>query len=105
MAVKDGTRPAPGSVAFVPSVAGLILGGEVVKDLAPAKRTAACSSAPGYSETVGRWRDESTGDGSGAGSGDGSGAHGAGSGIGKITLAPRLSVAYNSALREMVGVA
>lgn len=34
MAVKDGTRPAPGSVAFVPSVAGLILGGEVVKDLA-----------------------------------------------------------------------
>ena len=40
MAVKDGTRPAPGSVAFVPSVAGLILGGEVVKDLA------ACYSAP-----------------------------------------------------------
>lgn len=34
MAVKDGTRPAPGSVAFVPSVAGLILGGEVVKELA-----------------------------------------------------------------------
>lgn len=34
MAVKDGTRPAPGSVAFVPSVAGLVLGGEVVKDLA-----------------------------------------------------------------------
>ena len=34
MAVKDGTRPAPGSVAFVPSVAGLILGGDVVKDLA-----------------------------------------------------------------------
>ena len=33
-AVKNGTRPAPGSVAFVPSVAGLILGGEVVKDLA-----------------------------------------------------------------------
>ncbi len=32
--VKDGTRPAPGSVAFVPSVAGLILGGEVVRDLA-----------------------------------------------------------------------
>lgn len=32
--VKNGTRPAPGSVAFVPSVAGLILGGEVVKDLA-----------------------------------------------------------------------
>ena len=32
--VKEGTRPAPGSVAFVPSVAGLILGGEVVRDLA-----------------------------------------------------------------------
>lgn len=32
--VKDGSRPAPGSVAFVPSVAGLILGGEVVRDLA-----------------------------------------------------------------------
>ena len=30
---KNG-RPAPGSVAFVPSVAGLILAGEVVKDLA-----------------------------------------------------------------------
>lgn len=32
---KKGTagRPAPGSVSFVPSVAGLILGGEVVKDL------------------------------------------------------------------------
>jgi len=28
-----GGRPAPGSVAFVPSVAGLILAGEVVKDL------------------------------------------------------------------------
>ena len=26
-------RPAPGSVAFVPSVAGLILAGEVIKDL------------------------------------------------------------------------
>lgn len=36
LVVKDGTRPAPGSVAFVPSVAGLILGGEVVKDLAGA---------------------------------------------------------------------
>ncbi len=35
-AVKDGSRPAPGSVAFVPSVAGLILGGEVVRDLAGA---------------------------------------------------------------------
>lgn len=32
--VKDDSRPAPGSVAFVPSVAGLILGGEVVRDLA-----------------------------------------------------------------------
>lgn len=32
--VKDGTRPAPGSVAFVPSVAGLIIGGEVVRNLA-----------------------------------------------------------------------
>lgn len=34
--VKEGTRPAPGSVAFVPSVAGLILGGEVVRNLAGA---------------------------------------------------------------------
>ena len=34
--IKDGTRPAPGSVAFVPSVAGLIIGGEVVRDLAGA---------------------------------------------------------------------
>lgn len=34
IAAKGGTRPAPGSIAFVPSVAGLILGGEVVKDLA-----------------------------------------------------------------------
>lgn len=34
--VKGGARPAPGSVAFVPSVAGLILGGEVVRDLAGA---------------------------------------------------------------------
>lgn len=33
-AVKEGVRSTPGSVAFVPSVAGLILGGEVVKDLA-----------------------------------------------------------------------
>ncbi|MEC4183437.1 tRNA threonylcarbamoyladenosine dehydratase [Adlercreutzia sp. R21] len=32
--VKGGARPAPGSVAFVPSVAGLILGGEVVRDIA-----------------------------------------------------------------------
>lgn len=31
--VQDGTRHAPGSVAFVPSVAGLMLAGEVVKDL------------------------------------------------------------------------
>ena len=29
----DGRRAAPGSVAFVPSVAGLIIAGEVVKDL------------------------------------------------------------------------
>ena len=31
---KKGPHPAPGSVAFVPSVAGLILAGEVIKDLA-----------------------------------------------------------------------
>lgn len=36
LTVKEGTRPAPGSVAFVPSVAGLILGGEVVRNLAGA---------------------------------------------------------------------
>lgn len=30
---SGGGRPAPGSVAFVPSVAGLILAGEVIKDL------------------------------------------------------------------------
>ena len=30
---KKGNHPAPGSVAFVPSVAGLILAGEVIKDL------------------------------------------------------------------------
>ena len=36
LTVKDGTRPAPGSVAFVPSVAGLIVGGEVVRNLAGA---------------------------------------------------------------------
>lgn len=30
---KDDTHPLPGSVAFVPSVAGLIIAGEVVKDL------------------------------------------------------------------------
>lgn len=106
MAVKDGTRPAPRLSCLRPlrsrphsrRGSGEGLGGLL-------KRAAACSSGAGYSETVGRWRDESTGDGSGAGSGDGSGAHGAGSGMGKITLAPRLSVAYNSALREMVGVA
>ena len=31
---KKGSHPAPGSVAFVPSVAGLILAGEVIRDLA-----------------------------------------------------------------------
>jgi len=31
--VQDGSRHAPGSVAFVPSVAGLMLAGEVIKDL------------------------------------------------------------------------
>ena len=31
---KKGAHPAPGSIAFVPSVAGLILAGEVIKDLA-----------------------------------------------------------------------
>ena len=30
---KKGSHPAPGSLAFVPSVAGLIIAGEVVKDL------------------------------------------------------------------------
>ena len=30
---KKGAHPAPGSVSFVPGVAGLILAGEVVKDL------------------------------------------------------------------------
>ena len=30
---KKGTHPAPGSIAFVPSVAGLILAGEVIRDL------------------------------------------------------------------------
>ena len=29
----DGKRNAPGSIAFVPSVAGLILAGEIIKDL------------------------------------------------------------------------
>lgn len=37
--VKEGTRPAPGSVAFVPSVAGLIIGGEVVRDLSGCGRS------------------------------------------------------------------
>lgn len=36
--VKEGSRPAPGSVAFVPSVVGLIIGGEVVRDLAAVAR-------------------------------------------------------------------
>lgn len=31
--VKDTGRPVPGSISFVPSVAGLILAGEVIKDL------------------------------------------------------------------------
>ena len=31
--VQDGSRHAPGSVAFVPSVAGLMIAGEVIKDL------------------------------------------------------------------------
>ena len=31
---REGRRSVPGSTAFVPSVAGLILAGEVVKDLA-----------------------------------------------------------------------
>ncbi|NLL70996.1 MAG: tRNA threonylcarbamoyladenosine dehydratase [Epulopiscium sp.] len=31
--IKQGKRPAPGSVSFVPSVAGLIIAGEVIKDL------------------------------------------------------------------------
>lgn len=29
----DGGRPLPGSIAFVPSTAGLIIAGEVVKDI------------------------------------------------------------------------
>lgn len=36
--VKEGSRPAPGSVAFVPSVVGFIIGGEVVCDLAGVAR-------------------------------------------------------------------
>ncbi len=32
--IKDNQRPAPGSIAFVPSVAGLIIAGEVIRDLA-----------------------------------------------------------------------
>ena len=31
--VKDGSRHAPGSIAFVPSVAGLTIAGEVIRDL------------------------------------------------------------------------
>ena len=31
--LKTSGRPAPGSIAFVPSVCGLIIAGEVVKDL------------------------------------------------------------------------
>lgn len=31
--IKDGSRPAPGSLSFVPSVMGLIMAGEVIKDL------------------------------------------------------------------------
>lgn len=30
---EDGTKPVPGSIAFVPSVAGMIIAGEVIKDL------------------------------------------------------------------------
>ena len=30
---SDGERPVPGSIAFVPSVAGLIIAGEIIKDL------------------------------------------------------------------------
>ena len=38
MCIRDRTkgtagRPAPGSVSFVPGVAGMILAGEVIKDL------------------------------------------------------------------------
>ena len=29
----NGERPVPGSIAFVPSVAGLIIAGEIIKDL------------------------------------------------------------------------
>ena len=32
-AIKEGSRPAPGSCAFVPGVVGMIMAGEVVKDL------------------------------------------------------------------------
>ena len=34
----DGRRAVPGSIAFVPSAAGLVLAGEVIKDLAKGKR-------------------------------------------------------------------
>ena len=36
--LKASGRPAPGSIAFVPSVCGLIIAGEVVKDLTGAGR-------------------------------------------------------------------
>ena len=37
--VRDSGRPAPGSTAFVPAAAGLMLAAEVVRDLLSAKRT------------------------------------------------------------------
>lgn len=37
--LKNTGRPAPGSVAFVPSVAGLIMAGEIIKDLMKQKDT------------------------------------------------------------------
>ncbi len=39
-------KPVPGSVAFVPSVAGLIIGGEVVKDLINSKTNSSDSNQP-----------------------------------------------------------
>ena len=38
---QPGRRSLPGSVAFVPPAAGLILAGEVVRDLALAERSTA----------------------------------------------------------------
>ena len=32
-AAENGARPTPASIAFVPSVAGMIIAGEVIKDL------------------------------------------------------------------------